>query len=132
MWGKLLARSFPHTPFKNSLQGIYKNRALVSKQTVGACTLARFCSRERVGTTKTPRAKKYVKEQKYIRNVISATERSNIFLTKKVPPHPFKKALYMNRPIREYKFQAEGATIGRPRQSQTTFLTGRVLEVPDR
>ncbi len=83
-WGKLLARSFPHTPFKNSLTRDYRNKLLVYKQTVGACLLARFCSRERVGTTKTPRAKKFVK--------IKNKEYTISFTKCYVPPHPFKKA----------------------------------------
>ena len=61
--------------------------------------------------------------------------RGNFFQRKKFPRTPSKKHSTKKKFVSEQAdgiFYIVGATIGRPRQSQTTFLTGRVLEVPDR
>ena len=58
LWGKLLTRSFPHTPFKNSRTKVSKNKA-VSLRIDGRREIKpRFCYRELLGTTEALGAKK--------------------------------------------------------------------------
>ena len=82
MWGKLLARSFPHTPFKNSRTNI-SNGFVSARIDSRRAPCARFCYRERVGTTKTPRAKRVDRNKFFEHNSLLST-----FLTGRVSVVP--------------------------------------------